>query len=70
MLYTVRLDAGDVARGEQVICEVMRWVGQDDAFAYVRILHSTLAHARYRTGQTGVMPRERLRPWHALLRVD
>lgn len=51
---------GALARGERVSCEVLEWLGQGEALARVRILHSTLDDARYRTGRIGIMRGDRL----------
>lgn len=59
-LYAVRLGDGALARGERVSCEVLEWLGKGEALARVRILHSTLDDARYRTGRIGIMRGDRL----------
>ncbi len=57
-LYRVRLGTGAATRGHRVICRWLGWAGAEDSLARVRIVHSTLSG--YRSGQMGLIPRERL----------
>ena len=58
--YRARLGTGAAARGERVICQLLGWTGANDSLARVRIVHSTVPSVR--TGQIGLVPRQRLIP--------
>ena len=58
--YRARLGNGAAARGERIICQLLGWTGDNDSLGRVRIVHSTVSS--YRTGQVGLVPRERLIP--------
>ncbi len=59
-LYAVRRGRAAAGHGERVVCAVLGWMGRADGFARVRIAHST--RAGYRTGQIGMIRRDRLVP--------
>ncbi len=58
--YRARLGNSAAARGERVICQLLGWTGDNNSLGRVRIIHSTVSS--YRTGQIGLVPRERLIP--------
>ncbi len=58
--YRARLGNGAAARGERIICQLLGWTGDNNSLGRVRIIHSTVS--TYRTGQVGLVPRERLIP--------
>jgi len=58
--FRARLGSSATARGERVICQLLGWTGANDSLARVRIVHSTVPSVR--TGQIGLVPRQRLIP--------
>ncbi len=58
--YRARLGNNAAARGERIICQLLGWTGDNNSLGRVRIVHSTVSS--YRTGQIGLVPRERLIP--------
>ena len=58
--HRARLGNGAAARGERVICQLLDWTGDNNCLARVRIVHSTVATVR--TGQIGLVQRDRLIP--------
>ena len=61
--YRARLGSGAATRGERIICELLGWTGENNSLGRVRIVHSTIS--AYRTGQVGLVPRDRLIPVRA-----
>lgn len=61
--YKARMGSGAAARGERIICQLLDWTGANDSLARVRIVHSTVPSIR--TGQIGLVPRQRLIPVRA-----
>lgn len=54
----IRVGPRAAAQRDRVTCAWLGWAGADKRLAHVRIIHSTVPG--YRSGQEGLVPRERL----------